>query len=1001
MIRIPKRREHPARPYAANRGFTLIEMMITVVVLAVVGLAIAGVMLTASRSKTSSSNSIESVQAARTALDMIAADLRSAGYGADLDWTAQPQRPIAYVDSTQVLINANLQPFPDTLVARHQPPLAYDPAGAPRPAPLNGTAWRPPIKYRSGAEVIRYSLDVNNDGVVNASDVTGTDAERTRNPNDFVLVRAVYGDSVGNLAGNNGATSEPIALVRAPGGTVPPLFTVYLKTAVTPWDWSNGPVPVAQLADIDRIVVRVDASSSRPDGNGNYSDAVLTTSVKTSRNVPDFGAATYNVDGYVYDDLNKNHVKDGIDTGIRGVSVRLGSSYTCVSSSAGYFLIKAPAGSYTLRHTPLASYGAFDSPDTVVVNLTAASTHSFADTARKGGWVSVLAFEDLNANSAYNAGEPGKTGAKVTINPGGTAQYTDANGLASFFAQAGNYDLSCTPPDSFVVVTANPVSGNMPDGGSQTQRFGLQSAATGYVKGRVFNDNNRNGVMEAGETGIQNVWVGVTPDGGVTVAGFMYTDANGDFDIQVTANNPPGTMPYYITCVIPAGKYPTGTTAIGPILLSAGQTISNNNFGVAGYQIITLNASRVLSLASGDLIEKDWNGNQTQNAHGDADILLGADAGGTDNVSVWFNQYNNTPLFDPSPTTSSSSGYTRNAPNSVLSLALDTLDTTPNGLRPDVVTGTRATASGNFFVWLTQNSGSNEGIMQNSPNRSYRTNDNGDVQAVLTLDCAGGAMPDIIAGSKSPTAGNGAFEVWQSNDGGTPAYTRQEIYPAAGAIPGNRMGEVTTMALGDLDNDGRQDLVVGTRTTSYSGEILVFRNASKFNGARFICQAVYNDNDAAYTSLTCTDVNGDGLLDIIAGTQTGTGSGTLQYWINKNNLSPIDFGLKREVDAPGLVMSVINGDFGCGTRNDIAMGWRKDETSYVGGVAIYYLDLGTLPAIGVDPSGGSVTNMVPALTSNDFNYGVKPSVPAPPFLIDLAAGLKSGPATGALVVFIR
>jgi hypothetical protein len=45
--------------------------------------------------------------------------------------------------------------------------------------------------------------------------------------------------------------------------------------------------------------------------------------------------------------------------------------------------------------------------------------------------------------------------------------------------------------------------------------------------------------------------------------------------------------------------------------------------------------------------------------------------------------------------------------------------------------------------------------------------------------------------------------------------------------------------------------------------------------------------------------------------------------------------------------------------------------------------------------------MVPALTTNNFNYGVNPSAPIPPYLSDVAAGIKTGPSTGALVVFIR
>src|SRR5207249_6137740 len=140
--------------------------------------------------------------------------------------------PIAYIDSMQVLVNANLQPSTAGTDTVPKPPLAYNPGGAPRPFPLDGTTWQPPIKYRRGAELIRWTLDVNNDGQVNASDVNdpnGADARHTPNPNDYVLVRQVYGDSTGNVAGNNGGALERVALVRKPGGTVPAMFTVYLN----------------------------------------------------------------------------------------------------------------------------------------------------------------------------------------------------------------------------------------------------------------------------------------------------------------------------------------------------------------------------------------------------------------------------------------------------------------------------------------------------------------------------------------------------------------------------------------------------------------------------------------------------------------------------------------------------------------------------------------------------------------------------------------------------
>ena len=237
--------------------------------------------------------------------------------------------------------------------------------------------------------------------------------------------------------------------------------------------------------------------------------------------------------------------------------------------------------------------------------------------------------------------------------------------------------------------------------------------------------------------------------------------------------------------------------------------------------------------------ENDWNGSHNENARHDTDLLLGADAGGTDNVSVWFNQYAASPLFDPSPTTKSTSGYTRLAPNSVLAMAVDTLDKNDNKLRPDLVTGTKFAASGNFFVWFTQGSNNNEGYLpaNYSPSQNYKTADNGDVQAVVTTDCGGGNMPDILVGTKSATAGQGSVEVWLSNDATTPTFTRDETISSIG---GSLMGEVTGMVLADLDGDGDKDLVVVTHQSDYNGQLAVFENHGRTAGNRFRGDTVQN-----------------------------------------------------------------------------------------------------------------------------------------------------------------
>jgi hypothetical protein len=426
------------------------------------------------------------------------------------------------------------------------------------------------------------------------------------------------------------------------------------------------------------------------------------------------------------------------------------------------------------------------------------------------------------------------------------------------------------------------------------------------------------------------------------------------------------------------------------------QTKSGYVFGMATYQVISVSANRVLSLVSTDLMEKDWNGNQTARAHGDADLVLGADANGADQISVWFNQYNSNPLFSSSP------DYQRAAPQSVLSMAVDTLDANVSPFsRPDLVTGTKLAGGGNFFVWYTQNSSGNEGYFPTtfSVGQAYKTSDNGDVQAVVTLDAIGGNKPDILVGTKSATANQGQIELWTNSNTATPTFARAETYSTYGALS-TSIGEVTGMALADFDNDGLKDLVVVTRTGSYSGQVLFFKNMGKAAvGNHFVYQSSALLTTRAATSVAVTDVNGDGSKDVIVGTQDGTTTGSLIYYRNDGLWL---FSKIKTVNAPGIVMSLAAADMGGGVSiNDLVVGWRANTASFVGGISIYYLDVLGLPNSGVDPSGGSIVNMVPAIATGNFNYGTFPGGAPSPYLTDLAVGVKVTAATGSLVIFVR
>jgi len=982
------------------KGFTLVELMVTMVVLSFVVVGLGAVLYGAMHSKVATTNSAESSQAARTALDMIAYDVRSAGYDADLDYTPNPQPAIAYVDSLQVLISVNEQPFPDTSGVKGWP-LAYNPASSPKPAPFAGTSWEPPIRYRTGAETVRWTLDVNNDGFVDANDKASpeaADAQHSPNPDDYVLIRQVYGDSTNGAAGSNGPKTERISLVLRPGGTVPPLFTVYLNGSTQPWNWSSGPVPASRLRDIRRIVAQVTAPSGKPDNRGRYAQTVYRTDISSLRNTPRFGTELFGIDGYVFDDQNSDGTRDEGEPGLPGAFVTLGP-YSTTTSASGYFLFQVPARTYTLRHVPPMTYGVLTSPDSFVVTVGPPVTRSFADTLRNGGWVTATVYRDDDNSGTRDEGEEIVENVALHVTPGTAAGRTGPSGTVTLFASTGSYSVTCTPPDSFVVTTLNPVPGTMSSGGSASISFGVLRAPNGTIAGTVFRDSDKNGVMGGGESGIAGVYVGVVKDADQRMMGYTYTDGSGNYSIDVPLNDPPHTSPYSVFCLPPNGFFPTTPTSISDLWIVGNDLHGGRNFGLSSFQVISIEANRILSVASRDLIENDW-GTTPANAMKDSDIMLGADAIGADQISVWFNQYSSSPLFSAGPT------YTRSAPAAVLAMALDTLDSNAPRSRPDLVTGTTWTTAGNFFVWITQNSTSNEGYFPATytTKLNYTTQDKGDVQAVLTGDIAGGDaadMPDIIVGTKSPTAGHGTVEVWRNDNKANPQFGRQDVFPDDGGVPAGGMGEVTSMSLADLNGDGRRDLVVGTRTGIGSGQILVLRSASekKSEKPHFSLAAVIVVPDEPVMAVATLDVNGDGRMDIVAGTESGTSSGSLLCY-RSDDPSVFSYLLPQKVDAGANVLAIRVADLGGGAGNDLAVGLRSSTAGYGGGLRIYYLDGGAIPSFGTDPSGGTVVNMVPALTSGNFNYGTSP-LPAAPYWTDIAAGVKSSAATGQLVVFIR
>jgi PKD repeat protein len=144
-------------------------------------------------------------------------------------------------------------------------------------------------------------------------------------------------------------------------------------------------------------------------------------------------------------------------------------------------------------------------------------------------YISGTVFNDVNGNGKQDDTEAGISGVTVTLDGSSTA-VTNGGGQYSFvISQDGTHTLVETDPDGFISTTSNTLSFYIVLGQYFIENFGDTSALTGYASifGTVFNDTDKDGVQDAGETGIP--WVTVALDGTSHIAnGF------GEYTIQIT-----------------------------------------------------------------------------------------------------------------------------------------------------------------------------------------------------------------------------------------------------------------------------------------------------------------------------------------------------------------------------------------------------------------------------------------------------------------------------------
>lgn len=186
-------------------------------------------------------------------------------------------------------------------------------------------------------------------------------------------------------------------------------------------------------------------------------------------------------------------------------------------------------------------------------------------------FLSGIVFNDANGNGIQDAGELGLP--NIYVNVAGQWILTDPNGLYGIYVADGTWNVEVyvtstwtqtfpvSPTSYTVTVAGGTILSNL--------NFGLQSNQT-TITGVVFNDTNSNGMQEAGENGIANIWVEI---------GWYWamTDVNGVYVVTVpvgTYNVELWIIPASATLTVPAaGNYTVNAAAVG-------QIYGGNDFGL-------------------------------------------------------------------------------------------------------------------------------------------------------------------------------------------------------------------------------------------------------------------------------------------------------------------------------------------------------------------------------------------------------------------------------------
>jgi type II secretory pathway pseudopilin PulG len=858
--------------HQTGHGFTAVEALVSIVVLSIITVAIVTIFQTSQKSARRASVQGDTQQSARVVMNNLSKDLRSAGFGTDEE-LGQPS--LVHAGAWDVIFNANILPAIDDIVTPGFP-RAIDPSRGPASVPPGGALYQPPAAFGTGAETIRYTLDSNGDGTVDAFDDGDDPEEATPNPRDYVLRKEIYGAMPD---GTNGGDSEPVGVVRGPeadtDGTLPrPLFSYWIDhdldpstNAVLHGDIDGDgmlsqseiagltDVPVSQLPLVTRVIVTVTTEDGESLGGPKYRSRTLESSVSMRNPFRKSGAIV----GTVFMDADSDGTLDLGESGIPNANVRLTSGEVRTTDSAGRFAFEVAPGQHVVEEIDPPGLDS-TSPNSLTLDVPVGASvrADFGDRPKKGmGAVYGKVFEDADLDGVLDTGERGIENVLVHLSLG-LVDTTDADGRYAMVAPVGTYDLFEADSSGWHSTTPNQVQFTLrADGDRQVLNFGDVKEAVGTIKGTVFTDLDGDRSLGGTEPGLADVAIYLSTGEKVL------TDKEGGYSFEV-----PGGI-YSVTEWDPEGYSSSTPNTVENVIVLANEVVVVD-FGDMYDQDVDFKEIEVgrtggpLSILAVDLGEDEL---------GDPDIVVGTDGHlRENNVLVWHNQRTSEQtaldhLFEGVPT------FTRNA-NSPVAALIGTDANRDSYL--DVILGLDGEVSDNLSVWVTQSAKGAEGTLPMFPSASPQTKLGSTVKSLAYFHWPTWSNHAVAVGTGNGT-GAGHVEIWRHTSSGTFAYELmlQLLYDAGGAL-----GEVHGLAVVDFNDDGYPDLAVGQDDGMGQGEVSIFLAVPGTDLA--FREAASLPTSGAVRALVVVDMVEDDRkdFDLVVGTASGTSRGAVEVWLN-------------------------------------------------------------------------------------------------------------------------